>query len=328
MTKIPPIPKITRRRFIITASAAGAFASQPVSAATLAGGLQQVNWKGAALGAEASIQLFHRDPQWAREQLQRCQKEIYRLEELFSLYRPDSTICRLNADGYLDNPDIEFLNLLSLSKSFSEQTKGFFDVTIQPLWKLYADHFSENNADPFGPSPSAISAALEKVGSSKIELSASRITFKRPEMAITLNGIAQGYITDRVSDLLKSAGFEDVLVSLGENFALGRKSDGSPWRVGILSPADGKTISSTVNLTNKALATSGGYGSPFSEISKANHLLNPQTGEWSELNRSVSVISSSATHADAASTALALMTSEERADFIERQPLIEEVIYG
>lgn len=328
MTKKPPIPKITRRRFIITASAAGAFASLPVSAATLAGGLQQVNWKGAVLGSEASIQLFHRDPHWARDQLQRCQKEIYRLEELFSLYRPDSTICQLNADGYLDNPDIEFLNLLSLSKSFFEQTKGLFDVTIQPLWKLYADHFSEINADPLGPSPSAISAVLEKIGSSKIKLSANRITFERPGIAISLNGIAQGYITDRVSDLLKSAGFENVLVSLGENYALGRKPDGSPWRVGILSPDDGKTISSTVNLTNKALATSGGYGSPFSGLSRANHLLNPRTGDWSEPNRSVSVISSSATHADAASTALALMTSEESAEFIERQPLIEEVIYG
>ncbi|MCF8465967.1 MAG: FAD:protein FMN transferase [Sneathiella sp.] len=321
-------PTVTRRRFMIMASALGALPAIPATASALDGRMQAVNWTGAALGAEASIQLFHRDPEWARGQLDRCQQEIYRLENLFSLYQPNSAICRLNAEGHLDNPDIEFLNLLSLAKSFSQQTNGLFDVTVQPLWKLYADHFSRENAVPAGPNPSEIGAVLETVGSSMINLTTDRIGFKKPGMAITLNGVAQGYITDRITALLKSAGFENVLVSLGENYALGGKPDGNPWRVGILSPEDGKTIATTVDLTNKALATSGGYGSPFSTHSTANHLLNPLTGRCAEFKRSVSVLSPSATHADMASTALSFMSEDEGKQFIVRLPLIEDVIYG
>ncbi|MZR30762.1 FAD:protein FMN transferase [Sneathiella litorea] len=319
---------VTRRRFIIMASALGALPVMPAAALAMDGEMQAVNWTGAALGAEASIQLFHLDPEWARGQLDRCQREISRLENIFSLYKPYSAICRLNAEGYLNNPDIEFLNLLSLAKSFSQQTHGLFDVTVQPLWKLYVDHFSRENADPAGPKPSEIQAVLETVGSSKINLMTGRIEFEKSGMAITLNGVAQGYITDRIAALLKSAGFENVLVSLGENYALGRRPDGSPWRVGILSPEDGKSISSTVNLTNKALATSGGYGSPFSPTSSANHLLNPLTGGYAASNYSTSVISPSATHADMASTVLSLMTAAEGKKLVSRLPLIEEVIYG
>ncbi|MDF2368985.1 FAD:protein FMN transferase [Sneathiella sp.] len=319
---------VTRRRFMIMASALGALPAMPVAAFALNGGMQSVNWTGAALGAEASIRLFHHDPEWARRQLDRCQQEINRLESLFSLYRPNSEICRLNADGHLDNPDIEFLNLLSLAKSFSQQTNGLFDVTVQPLWKLYVDHFSREHADPAGPSSSEITAVLGTVGSSKINLTAGRIGFEKPGMAITLNGVAQGYITDRIAVLLKSAGFDNVLVSLGENYALGGKPDGNPWRVGILSPEDGKTIATTVDLANKALATSGGHGSPFTSHSTANHLLNPLTGRYAEFKRSVSVTSPSATLADMASTALSFMTDEDGRKFISRLPLIEDVIYG
>ena len=318
----------TRRRFLITASAFGMLPAMPAAASVLNGRMQAVNWTGAALGAEASIQLFHQDPEWARGQLDRCQREIYRLEQLFSLYQPNSAICRLNTEGYLDDPDIEFLNLLSLAKSFSQQTNGLFDVTIQPLWKLYVNHFSKENADIAGPLPSEITAILENVGSSKVALETGRIEFEKPGMAITLNGIAQGYITDRIAALLRSAGFENVMVSLGENYALGGKPDGNPWRVGILSPEDGETVSKTIDLANMALATSGGYGSPFSPKSSANHLLNPLTGECAEFTRSVSVISPSATHADMASTALSFMSAEKGTKFVSRQPLIEEVVYG
>jgi thiamine biosynthesis lipoprotein len=320
-------PTITRRRFMIMASALGTLPAMPSAAFALNGGMQPVNWTGGALGAEASIQLFHHDTEWARGQLDRCQQEIYRLENLFSLYQPNSAICRLNAEGYLNNPDIEFLNLLSLAKSFSRQTNGLFDVTVQPLWKLYVDHFSRENADPAGPSSSEITEVLKIVGSSKVNLTADRIGFENRGMAITLNGVAQGYITDRIASLLKSAGFENVMVSLGEKYALGGKPDGNPWCVGILSPENGKTIATNVNLTNKALATSGGYGSPFSSHSSANHLLNPLTGKCAEFRRSVSVISTSATHADMASTALTFTSEEDGNKLVTKMPLIEDVIY-
>lgn len=319
--------KISRRQFVVMAGAFGAASTLSSGTSAFAPPLQPVNWAGSALGAKASIQLYHPDPNWAEQQLVRCQREIDRLESLFSLYRPQSAICRLNRDGYLDNPDIEFLSLLSQAITFYRQTDGLFDVTIQPLWELYAHHYSRSSPDPKGPTEESINATLRRVGSDQIQISPSRISFSKEKMALTFNGIAQGYITDRITVLLKSAGFENILVSLGESFALGTKPGGQFWRAGIVSPKDGTTIVKTFDLRDKALATSGGYGSPFSAKSETNHLLNPLTGKSAVLNKSVSVVADTAVKADMASTVLSLMTREKQEFLVNQHSDIKQVLY-
>ena len=77
-------------------------------------------------------------------------------------------------------------------------------------------------------------------------------------MALTLNGIAQGYITDRIADLLKAQGFGDVLVDIGEVAARGHRADGAAWQAGIAAP-DGQLVG-RVTLSNRALATSAPMG--------------------------------------------------------------------
>ena len=80
-----------------------------------------------------------------------------------------------------------------------------------------------------------------------------RVAFRRPGMAVTLNGIAQGYITDRVADLLAQNGLEHVLVDLDELRALGPRADGTPWPVGIEDPMrPGRTVK-TVELADRAM---------------------------------------------------------------------------
>jgi FAD:protein FMN transferase len=319
--------KVSRRQFVILAGAFGAASVLPSGTSAFAAPLSPVKWTGSALGAKASIQLYHPDPVWAGQQLEKCQKEIDRLENLFSLYRPHSATCRLNREGHLDNPDIEFLDLLSRAIGFYHQTDGFFDVTIQPLWELYARHFSQNGSDPDGPNEEKIASTLERVGSDQILLSPNRISFVKEKMAVTFNGIAQGYITDKITSLLKSAGFKNVLVSLGESYALGIKPDGQLWRAGIVSPEDGTTIIKTIDIRDKAIATSGGYGSPFSAKSDANHLLNPRTGKSVALNRSVSVVAKTAVKADMASTAFSLMPKEKQENLLKLHSDIEDIIY-
>ncbi|MEH6403879.1 MAG: FAD:protein FMN transferase [Sneathiella sp.] len=317
---------LARRRFIVMAGAAGIipFLGGVGEASNT---LRPVKWQGSALGAEASIQLYHKDRVWAQKNLLRCQNEIARLENLFSLYRPQSEISKLNNQGSLVNPSIEFLTLLSDAMAFSKNSGGIFDVTVQPLWQLYATHFASPTADPEGPSQSEIDRILDLVGSDNIILDTNRISFKKAGMGVTLNGVAQGFITDRITDILKSAGFENVMVSLGENFALGSKPDGDDWRAGIISPVDGKSIAKTVTLKNKALATSGGYGSPFASNSVANHLLNPKTGKTAAFKSSVSVIADTATTADMVSTALCLMPKSAGENLVREMSEVDQVLY-
>jgi thiamine biosynthesis lipoprotein len=124
-------------------------------------------------------------------------------------------------------------------------------------------------------------------------------------MALTLNGIAQGYITDRVADLLRSYGFDHVLINMGETRALGSKLDGVPWNIKI------NNTNEVLPLADQAIATSGGYGTPFGATGQHHHLFSPGTGRSTSLWTSMSVIAPTATMADGLSTGLSALTEQD-----------------
>jgi thiamine biosynthesis lipoprotein len=327
---IDPKHNTSRRSFIIKASAAYVATSFPFGAAWAQKEmLKPVRWRGAALGAEAVIELHHPDPEMARIVLANCMKEIDRLEQIFSLYREDSQLVRLNRDGFLESPDIQFLDLLSSAKAFSVKTDGLFDVTIQPLWSFYGEYYAHPTNHGKSPSAVEIQPILKRIGYKNLLLSEKRIEFKKPEMAVTLNGIAQGYITDRIKLMLQQAGFQNVLLSLGEIATIGPKVTGQPWAIGLETAPDSQYSSyKTIALEDDAVATSGAYNSPFDKKIGANHLLNPKTGAWSLLKGSVSVVADKAMTADMYSTALSLMTELERRALLSDATQVRGVYYS
>jgi FAD:protein FMN transferase len=122
-------------------------------------------------------------------------------------------------------------------------------------------------------------------------------------MAITLNSLAQGFITDAIADMLRNEGFERAVVDLGEYRALGRHPDGHPWRIGIRS-AFANTIARTVELEDMALAVSGGYGTTFEPSGRFHHIFDPRTGASANGLADVAVIAPRATAANGLSTAI------------------------
>jgi FAD:protein FMN transferase len=272
-------------------------------------------WRGTALGAEASIVIYHPDAERARRLIGLCIAEIQRLEAIFSLYRADSALSNLNRQGYLGAPPADLVRLLAQARGMSEITGGAFDVTVQPLWSLYADHFRQADADPAGPRPEAIAKTLTRIGYDAVTVNAAHIAFEKPGMAVTLNGIAQGYITDRVSDLLRAEGVENVLIDLGEARALGRREDGRPWKAGLADPKHPAQIVRVVELADRALATSAGYGTRFDSQGRHHHLFDPASGRSAGRYLSVSVMARTATVADALSTGLTNLPLE-RADTV------------
>ena len=307
---------ITRRRFIgISAAAIGL--SLPPSRAALAQAAP-VTWRGIALGAVASLQIHHPDRIVAEKLIRRSLDELHRLERLFSLYRDDSALAVLNRRGVLEAPPAELVELLGESRRYAELTGGMFDPTVQPLWALYTDHFSKQGADPDGPPPSEVEAAIAKVGHDGILVSRDRIVLARRGMALTLNGIAQGYISDRVVALLREGGIAHSLVDMGEIRALGSRLDGQPWQVGLTDPDHPERIAATIPLADQAVATSGSYSFRFDVRGLFNHLFDPRTGRSADRYRSVSVLMPTATAADALSTAFSLMPAEDISAALER----------
>ncbi len=284
---------LTRRR-VIGILAASAL-SGPTSGRTVAA---HDSWRGRALGAEASIVLAHPEPEHSAAVLSACRDEIRRLETIFSLFRRGSAINRLNSEGRLDNAPAEMIELLVIARRLSKLSDGAFDITVQPLWQAFS-----RGSDCLG----RVDAILDLVDWRHVNVDGSTIRFRRPNMAITLNGIAQGYITDRVAALLAAHGFDRVLVNMGEFRGLGGRPDGLPWQIGLAHP-DREGMVEKIALENQAIATSSPAGTPLGcrDDALAHHLFNPKTGRSATGWRRVSVIAERAVIADGLSTAIAV----------------------
>ena len=315
-------PAVTRRRALAVFGAAAGVALLP-AARGRAGAAPLFTWRGSALGAPARITLAHPDRAAAERLLALCAAEIERLEARFSLRRDDSEVARLNRDSALERPSADMARLLAEARRFGALTGGAFDVTVQPLWRLFAEHFARTPGDEAGPPEDAVAAARALVDYRAIEVADDRVALARPGMAVTLNGIAQGYITDRVAELLRAKGFDRVLIDLGETRALGEHPDARPWRIGLVDPFAPETYGEVVELVDRALATSGGYGTRFSADGRHHHLFAPATGRSANHHASVSVLAGSATTADALSTGLFVAPRETAHRVVAKVPGIE-----
>ncbi len=273
----------SRRRFLTLTSAA---------ALALPGICNAHRWQGVALGAKAQIILDHPDAERLTGQ---ALSEIQRLEGVFSLYRADSSLRRLNADGVLRAPSFELLECLAIAGRAHSATEGHFDPTVQPLWQVMAEAWVKGHA----PSEVDIAQARSLIGFERVRFD-SEIIELEPGQALTLNGIAQGYIADRVADLMRRQGVTDMLIDTGEISALGA------WPIAVAGNKD------RLSLTDRALATSAHGGTTFDPAGNVGHILDPKDGA---LRRptiiSISISAGNAAFADALSTGLSLSRSRE-----------------
>lgn len=276
--------RVTRRRFLaVSAVAAGA--------AALGLKDRDVRWQGIALGADANLTISGGDPQKAKIALAAALDTIRRMERLFSLYDPASALSVLNSTGSLE-AEPEFLRLMAIVAEAHRLTGGMFDPTVQPL---FAQALSGHQPDP---------ALYNRIGWHHVRIDGSMISFARPGMAMTLNGIAQGFATDRVSETLAAHGFTATLVNVGE-FRIGNRST-SIGIGGINGDLAGK-----LNLENAAVATSASNG--FLLPGGGSHILYPQMAGAVTGWASATVVAQTAAMADALSTALILSPGKQLA---------------
>lgn len=308
---------ISRRKMIALCAAAGGAALVPIGTPARAGSASVLEWTGVSLGSVSTIRLAHPDRRIGQKLLRRAVAEARRLEAIFSLYRDDTALSELNRSGVLVAPSTELVQLLSLCDDIWRLTEGAFDPTVQPIWRCYADHFADAHANPEGPSRQKLAEALDLVGWSGVSVSRDRIALARRGMGLTLNGIAQGYITDRVVDLLRQEGISSSLVDMGEIRTLGQHPDGRTWQAAVAAATPQHR---TLDLVDKAVATTGADGFRFNADGRCNHLFNPATGRCAGPAVSLTVVAPTAAAADALSTAFAFMDHARARRVLDRAP--------
>jgi thiamine biosynthesis lipoprotein len=299
---------------------------------TLAGGVRVLaprgrlyDWKLEVMGASSELALWHQDPAVAGRTIDQVRTEVARLDGIFSLYRDDSEISRLNRDGFLDNPSWELRDQLSAGRRFSELSGGAFDISVQPLWALYAAHFwtGTKSADI---DADARRVAEHLVDYRRIDIGPRRISFGRPGMGVTLNSIGQGFIADRIAGMLAEQGFKHVYADLGETRLIGGHPDGRPWRIGLRDPNDPARFGRTLDLEDIGLAVSGGYGTQFEETGRYNHIFDPRTGLSADRMTAIAVTAPSAMIANGLATSIYVAGREQAAKILAAYPGARAVI--
>lgn len=294
-----------RRTFIaasLGAMGAGAFAAWPAH--------DQV-YTGAALafGTTITIALVHADAQLARQAISDALAAAQRVDHLMSIYRPGSQVYQLNQEGVLRRPDAQLLAVLAQARALSQWTDGAFDITVQPLWRA----FSEAALRHALPTQEQRRTALAMTGWRDLAFDEDQVRFARPGMALTLNGLAQGYAADMALAALRAHGIRHALLDTGEFLACGRKRAHQPWTLGVRDPRDAQALAATLHVSGCAVATSGDYATIFTPDYLHHHIFDPAVGDSPQELASVTVMANTGMLADGLSTAFMVLGRERAA---------------
>lgn len=238
--------------------------------------------------------------------------EIQRLDELLSVTGESGDVYQLNQLGQRQ-VEADTLAVISRAVDVSKETDGLFDCTITPVMKLWG--FRDGNFRV--PSPEELAEQLAKVDGSKVRIEGNTVTLL-DGVTVDLGAIAKGYTSQRIMEVYRENDVTSGIVSLGGNVqTLGRKPDGSLWRVALEDPRNSEDYFGILDVENKAVITSGGYQRNFTENGKLyHHIIDPRTGYPAENGFiSVTIVSEDGTLADALSTALFIMGPEKAEAF-------------
>lgn len=316
----------SRRGFLRIAAATAVVPALAGGVRALAPRGKRYDWQLEVMGALSELAIWHENPIVANRAINQVRSEVARLDAIFSLYRDDSEISRLNRDGFLDNPARELRDLLSTGRQFSELSGGAFDISVQPLWELYAAHFWTGTDKPADIDATARDVAKQLVDYRLIDVGPRRIAFGRPGMGVTLNSIGQGFVADCIADMLGEQGFTRVYADLGEIRLIGDDPDGRPWRIGLRDPKDQAHVGRTLDLEDIGLAVSGGYGTPFEETGRYHHIFDPRTGLSADTMTSIAVTAPSAMIANGLATSIYVAGREQAAKILAAYPDAKAVV--
>ena len=253
-------------------------------------------------------------------------KEISRVEDIISAYKPDSELCSLNKTGESEKKlSKELLYVINKARYASELSGGAFDITCKPLIDLW--HNAKKSKEL--PDEQNISDALSLVGGKDISIKNNNVKFDKVGMKIDLGALAKGYAVDMAINLIKKYDIQGALVDAGGDIrAIGRREDEKPWKIGIKHPREKDKIIGLINLKNNAVATSGDYERFFMLNGKRySRIIDPRTGY--PINNqivSVSVLSKDCLTCDSLATAIVVLGEKKGMELIGKLKDVEALI--
>ena len=294
---------ITRRGFVKLCGAAGLLMAMPVSLVPLAEASTKERFTETRfkMGTIVTLTSVGASESKTREAFESAWREMDRLIAIFDRHHEGTAVSELNNNGYLALPCPEMLDVLGQAAYVHALSDGSFDPTVLPLLQKIEYSF-EKTGNP--PNKIELAEASQLVDFNGVSFDRMGVNLGKPGRKMSLDGVAKGFIVDKVGDHLRQAGIENVLINAGGDIlALGRREGGKPWRVAIQDPfVSGKNLK-VLGLSDQAVATSGSYEIFFDKKMNYHHLMNPATGEPAHGQVSATVVTASTARADALATA-------------------------
>ena len=284
--------------------------------------------KLAMLGSPFEISVVANDSVKANEYSTLAINEVKRIENLISDWIPTTQISEINKNAGIQpvKVDEEVFDLVEIAIKISKLTNGAFDISYASMDKIWKFDGSMKEM----PTPEAIKKSVEKIGYQNIILDKENKTIflKLTGMKLGLGGIGQGYIADKVKELLQSKGCNSGLVNVsGDINTWGKQPNGELWTVGIVNPMNKNKVFATFPLDNSAVETSGSYEKfvTFNGI-RYSHIIDPRTGYPATGIVSVSVFSKQTEIADALATGIFVLGVDVGLDLVNQLKGIQCII--
>lgn len=258
--------------------------------------------------------------------------ELKKVDQALSMFNKESIISKINRNEKVELNEM-FLQVFTLAQKVSQDTDGAFDITVAPLVNAWGFGFKTGDQ----PSVASIDSLMSTVGYNKISLKGRQIFKENKNTMLDCSAIAKGYGSDVVAAFLKKRGIENFMVEIGgEVVTQGISEKRVPWRIGVTKPTEdslsiGDELQTVLNVTNKAMATSGNYRNfYYKDGKKYAHTIDPKTGypvQHSLL--SATVLANNCATADAYATSFMVMGIEKAKAVLERHPeLMAYFIYS
>ncbi len=310
---------LTRRRLLQIAAAGGAVTALAYAGFLRSSRLKAVRHSQPMMGTIVNMVVCGDSEDQCRAGVSACLSRMEALSSMMSTYVADSPLSRLNRDGILENAPPELVEVFVMSRELSELSGGAFDPTVLPLVGL----FKEIRKTGILPDEQKVKEILQLVDYRHIVVDGSAtIKYSKPGVTVTLDAIAKGYIVDRGIEVLQGMGLTNAFVEAGGDLmVIGHRYDGKLWKIGIRNPrSDDLKNMKTIEMSDRAIATSGDYMQYFTEDKKIHHIINPHTGFSPVRTASSSILAPTVAKADGLATATMVLDPEESIALLETLP--------
>ncbi|MEE9578765.1 MAG: FAD:protein FMN transferase [Gemmatimonadota bacterium] len=296
---------VSRRRFLSLGVGAFVVLTLPASLRRMS---RQARRSVPVMGTIADLVVVDPDEAKAQEAIDAAIRELRWVERTMSHFRADSDVGRANLHAAADAVPVTAATAIVLKASlrWAELSDGRFDPCLGRATALW--NVGERRMPPDA-------SETRRFAGERLyrELEVDRwrgdhvVRFRSDAVAIDLGGIAKGYGVDRAVRALRERGVKNALVNAGGDlYAIGRSENGDRWEIGIRDPRDPRRLTSTLRVSDRALATSGDYFQYFDHGGRRyHHLIDPATAEPARSDlHSITIAADSCMAADAGGTAV------------------------